>query len=89
MAVDIYARTRFIPISAQKVRLVANMVRGKDAVEALALLKFTTNFAARPVSKVLASESAETTCIFTRSLLMKPPLASGGDLELGDVSSPG
>jgi len=58
MAVDIYARTRFIPISAQKVRLVANLVRGKNAVEALTLLKFTPNFAARPVSKTLASAMA-------------------------------
>ena len=58
MATDIYARARFIPFSAQKVRLVANLVRGKDVVEALSMLKFMPNFAARPISKVLASAMA-------------------------------
>ena len=58
MATDIYAQARFIPISAQKVRLVADLVRGKDVQEALTLLKFTPNFAADPVSKVLASAMA-------------------------------
>jgi large subunit ribosomal protein L22 len=58
MATDIFAQARFIPISAQKVRLVADLVRGKDVVEALTLLKFTTNFAADPVSKVVASAMA-------------------------------
>jgi len=58
MATDIYAQARFIPISAQKVRLVANLVRGKGVVDALTLLKFTPNRAAHPVSKVLASAMA-------------------------------
>ena len=55
---DIYAQARYIPISAQKVRLVADLVRGKDVTEALALLKFTTNRAAHPVAKVVASAMA-------------------------------
>lgn len=55
MATDIFAHARFIPISAQKVRLVADLVRGKDVVEALNTLKFTTNRASMPVSKVVAS----------------------------------
>lgn len=58
MATDIFAQARFIPISAQKVRLVADLVRGKDVVEALTLLKFTPNGAARPVTKVIASAMA-------------------------------
>ena len=58
MATDIYAQARFITHSAQKVRLVADLVRGKDVVEALTLLKFTPNRAAHPVSKVLASAMA-------------------------------
>jgi large subunit ribosomal protein L22 len=58
MATDIYARARFIPISPQKVRLVADMVRGKDIVDALTMLQFTPNRAARPLSKVLASAMA-------------------------------
>jgi hypothetical protein len=58
MATDIYAVARHIPISAQKVRLVADLVRGKDVVEALTMLRFTTNFAAKPVSKIIASAMA-------------------------------
>lgn len=58
MANDIFAQARFIPISAQKVRLVADQVRGKDIKEALTMLKFTPNRAAHPVFKVLASAMA-------------------------------
>jgi large subunit ribosomal protein L22 len=57
-AVDIRAHALSIPISAQKVRLLVNLVRGKDAVEALNLLKFMPQRAAKPVSKVLASAVA-------------------------------
>ena len=58
MAEDIRAHARHIQISPQKVRLVINMVRGKDVLEALNTLKFVTNQAARPVSKVIASAVA-------------------------------
>ncbi len=52
---DIRAHARFIPVSAQKVRLVADLVRGKDVNEALSTLKFTPNHAADPVLKVVSS----------------------------------
>jgi large subunit ribosomal protein L22 len=55
---DIFAQARFIPLSAQKVRLVADLVRGKDVQDALTALKFTTNRAADPVYKVIASAMA-------------------------------
>jgi large subunit ribosomal protein L22 len=58
MAEDIRAHARYIPHSAQKVRLVMDLVRGKDVLDALNMLKFTPNAAARPVSKVLASAMA-------------------------------
>ena len=58
MAHDIFAQARFISISAQKVRLVVDLVRGRDVVEALTLLKFTPNRAAVPVGKVVASAMA-------------------------------
>jgi large subunit ribosomal protein L22 len=58
VAEDIRAHARHIQISPQKVRLVINMVRGKDVLEALNTLKFVTNQAARPVSKVIASAVA-------------------------------
>lgn len=55
---DIRAQALSIPISAQKVRLLCDLVRGRDVVEALNLLKFQTQRAATPVSKVLASAMA-------------------------------
>lgn len=55
---DIFAQARFISLSAQKVRLITDLVRGKNVVEALTLLKFTPNRAAQPVAKVLASAMA-------------------------------
>lgn len=55
MATDIRAHLRFCGVSAQKVRLVVDMVRGKPAVEALNSLKFTPKVAARHVHKLLAS----------------------------------
>ncbi len=58
MATDIRAHLRYISISAQKVRLVVNLVRGKPAVEAMNTLNFMPQVAARQVSKVLASAVA-------------------------------
>ena len=58
MSEDIRAHARNIPLSAQKIRLVVDMVRGKDALEALDVLKFVTNRASHPISKVIASAMA-------------------------------
>jgi large subunit ribosomal protein L22 len=55
---DIHAQLRFLPISAQKVRLVVDLVRGKDASQALEMLRLIPNRAAGPVCKVLASAVA-------------------------------
>jgi large subunit ribosomal protein L22 len=55
---EVRAVARHIGMSAQKVRLVADMVRGKKAREALDLLRFTPKAAAEPVSKVIASAVA-------------------------------
>ena len=55
MATDIHAKMRFSSISAQKVRLVVDLVRGKKAVDAMNTLKFLPNNAAREVSKLLTS----------------------------------
>jgi large subunit ribosomal protein L22 len=52
---DIQAQLRFLPISAQKVRLVIDMVRGKNANDALELLNFLNKRAALPVRKLVAS----------------------------------
>ncbi len=55
---DIRAYLRFLPISAQKVRLIVDLVRGKDANDALDLLRFVPNGAAQPVLKLLKSAVA-------------------------------
>ena len=48
MAHDIRAQLRFFPMSAQKVRLVVDLVRGKDAVKALEMLRYAPQGAAAP-----------------------------------------
>jgi large subunit ribosomal protein L22 len=58
MTQDIRAQLRFLSISAQKVRLVVNLVRGKDAVQAQDMLRFMTQRAAEPVLKLLNSAIA-------------------------------
>jgi large subunit ribosomal protein L22 len=55
---DVEAKARHVPISPQKARLVIDMVRGKDVMEALDILKFTPNKAARSVTKVVNSAIA-------------------------------
>jgi large subunit ribosomal protein L22 len=58
MATDIRAELKNCGVSAQKVRLVVDMVRGKPAVQAMDTLKFTPKIAAFHVRKVLASAVA-------------------------------
>lgn len=55
---DIQARIRFLPQSAQKVRMVIDLVRGKDANEALEMLRFVNKRAALPVLKLVSSAVA-------------------------------
>jgi len=58
MPTDIIARAQNVQMSAQKARLVADLVRGKRVVDALNTLQFTPNFAANPIYKVVASAMA-------------------------------
>ena len=55
---DIHAKISHLSLSAQKVRLVIDMVRGKSANEALDILRFVNKRAALPVSKLVASAVA-------------------------------
>ncbi len=55
MAENIRAHARNVPISAQKTRLVVDLVRGKDVQEALEMLRYVTHRAARPVKKLIQS----------------------------------
>jgi large subunit ribosomal protein L22 len=58
MATDIRAKLSNLDTSAQKARLVVDLVRGKPALEALDILKFTPNKAAKPVRKLVHSAIA-------------------------------
>lgn len=58
MAHDICAELKNCGVSAQKARLVVDLVRGRPAVEALTTLKFTNKVAAYHVGKLLASAVA-------------------------------
>ena len=49
---------RFIRLSPKKARFVADLVRGKKVDEAVNILKFSTNRAARIIKKVLDSAIA-------------------------------
>ena len=55
---DIRAIAKHIPISAQKTRLVVDLVRGKDVMEALEVLAYTPNKAAQPLTTLLRSAIA-------------------------------
>ena len=48
---DIHAKISHLSLSAQKVRIVIDMVRGKSANEALEILRFVNKRAALPVQK--------------------------------------
>ena len=56
--VEVRAVQRHIRMSPQKVRLVLDVVRGKNAREALAILKFLPQRAARPVAATVRSAVA-------------------------------
>lgn len=55
---DIQAKIRYLSHSAQKVRIVIDMVRGKSANEAMEILRFVNKRAALPVQKLVASAVA-------------------------------
>ena len=52
---EVKARIKNLRISPRKVRLVADLVRGKKASDALAQLRFTNKKSAKPVSDIIQS----------------------------------
>jgi large subunit ribosomal protein L22 len=54
----ISATAKYVRISPRKVRLVADLIAGKPVEEAVAILRFLPNAAARDVAKVLKSATA-------------------------------
>ena len=56
--VESIARVRHIRVTPMKARRVVNLIRGKQAQEALAILKFAPQGASEPVYKLVASAIA-------------------------------
>ena len=56
--VESIARVRHIRVTPQKARRVINLIRGRQAQEALAILKFAPQGASEPVYKLVASAIA-------------------------------
>jgi large subunit ribosomal protein L22 len=52
------ARVKHIRVTATKARRVVNLIRGKQAIEALAILKFAPQGASEPVYKLVESAIA-------------------------------
>jgi len=57
----VVAKLKYQRLSPQKARLVADIVRGKNALQALNILKFTNKKAARIIKKTLMSAVANAT----------------------------
>jgi large subunit ribosomal protein L22 len=58
MAVISSAKTKYLKTSAQKTRLVVDMIRGRPVGEALAILRYSRKMVARDLEKLLRSAVA-------------------------------
>ena len=58
-----YAIARHVRMSPRKVRRVVDTVRGMDAAQAIATLRFAPQAAAEPVRKVIQSAVANAECL--------------------------
>ena len=58
MNAEVRAVAKYIHMSPHKVRLVADLVRGRDVNDALSILRFTPKSAARALARVIASAAA-------------------------------
>lgn len=55
---EVTAKLNYLRISARKVRLVADLIRGKNVEQAQNILKFTSKRAALPLAKLLKSATS-------------------------------
>ncbi len=80
---DAKAIIRFIRMSPRKARIVANMIRGKDVDEAMAILRFQQRKAARVMRKLLVSAIANAHTnhqLDVDNLFVKRVLVDGGPI---------
>jgi large subunit ribosomal protein L22 len=77
------ARARFIRISPQKARLVADTIRGKNVDEAITTLRFMPKKGARTLRKVLESavaNASQNEAIDVDTLYVKTVFVDGGPM---------
>ena len=58
---DVKATAKTVRVSSRKAKLVLDLIRGKDAAEAMGILKLTPNYAAEVTYKVVKSAVANAT----------------------------
>ena len=78
---EVKAKLRYLRMSPRKVRLVADLVRGKSAQSALDQLQFANKAAAKPVSKLVQSAIANAVNNFSlelNNLFVKEISVDGG-----------
>ena len=61
MAKIVLAKSKYVDRTARKVRLVVDLIRGKNALEALEIVKFSNKAAGEPVFKTIKSAIANAT----------------------------
>ena len=64
---EVRAHARYIRTSAQKAKLVMDLIRGKSVAEALRILRFTKRTVARDIEKVLRSAIANAVYVADRN----------------------
>jgi large subunit ribosomal protein L22 len=64
---EVQATSKYVRTSAQKAGLVLDLIRGKKASEALAILRFTKKSVARDVEKALRSAIANAVQVADRN----------------------
>jgi large subunit ribosomal protein L22 len=64
---EVHAVTKYVRTSAQKAGLVMDLIRGKKAAEAIAILRFTKKSIARDIEKTLRSAIANAVLVAERN----------------------
>jgi large subunit ribosomal protein L22 len=80
---EVVAKAKFIKMAPRKVRLVADMIRGKKAAAALDMLEFSTRWASEPMQKVLRAAIANAEHNFNlkkEDLFIKSVRVDGGPM---------
>ncbi len=64
---EVRARTKYVRTSPQKAKLVLDLIRGRGAQEAPAILRFTNKAVAKPIEKTLRSAIANAVQVADRN----------------------